>query len=109
MGILNGTPDFAIDYVRICTTKMHTMQQMIRIHDLIARARSLNLPESRFYRRAGVTHTTVQRWLSGEVSPRLNTLERVTAQLEAELQAEETRLRGLLAGKPVEEDISNAA
>ncbi len=66
---------------------MRIMQYMIRIREIEARARPLNVSLLALCRRAGVTYSTVRRWESGVSEPGIARFEKAINALEFALLA----------------------
>ena len=74
------------------------MQQVIRINAIQKRAAVIGLTLTDLCREAHCQVSTVHRWKTGEVDPRLSHFEETVAKLEAALATHEERVRQELAG-----------
>lgn len=71
---------------------MLLMQQVIRIIAIRDRAGAVGLSLKRLCDMAGCEHSTVYRWLKGDVDPRLSNFEAVCGRLETALASHERQL-----------------
>lgn len=71
---------------------MRIMQQVIRINSIKGRAERIGVSLKALCDQAGVGHSSVYRWLSGETDPRIGNYSAACDRLESTLRARELAL-----------------